>query len=137
MNPAPPVTRITKETLPSKAANARLGSDYVIRGRSACLRAGPPRNWPHHGFHLLLPYPQPAPKIHERRPREQDETTMAQWTAFPRPGHYRHDAASVTREWSRLHCGDAEPLPADAAVLAAWVLYHNGEFSQAVEAGLA
>jgi tetratricopeptide (TPR) repeat protein len=62
---------------------------------------------------------------------------MAQWTAFPRPGHYRHDAASVAREWPRLHGGDAEPLPTDEAVLAAWVLFHNGEFHQAMQAGLA
>lgn len=62
---------------------------------------------------------------------------MGQWTAFPRPGDYRHDAASVTRAWADLHGGDAEPLPADAQVLAAWVLFHNGEFQQAREAGLA
>ena len=62
---------------------------------------------------------------------------MAQWTAFPQPGTWRHDAASVTRDWTRLHAGDAEPLPADGKVLAAWVLFHNGEFQQAAEAGLA
>ena len=61
---------------------------------------------------------------------------MGQWTAFPQPGAFRHDAASVTREWQRLHAGDAEPLPADPRVLAAWVLFHNGEFQQAAEAGL-
>lgn len=62
---------------------------------------------------------------------------MTPWTAFPRLGEYRHDAASVTREWPRLHAGDAEALPADPRVLAAWVLYHNGEFQRAMEAGLA
>jgi len=62
---------------------------------------------------------------------------MAQWTAFPQPGAWRHDAASVSRDWARLHAGDAEPLPADGKVLAAWVLFHNGEFQQAAEAGLA
>jgi hypothetical protein len=62
---------------------------------------------------------------------------MATWTAFPRLGEYQHDAASVTREWPRLHAGDAEPLPADAELLRAWVLFHNGEFQQAYEAGLA
>jgi tetratricopeptide (TPR) repeat protein len=62
---------------------------------------------------------------------------MAKWTAFPQLGEYQHDAASVTREWPRLHAGDAEPLPGDTAVLRAWVLFHNGEFQQAAEAGLA
>jgi tetratricopeptide (TPR) repeat protein len=61
---------------------------------------------------------------------------MAKWTAFPHAGEFRFDAAGVTRHWARLHAGDAEPLPADPAVLQAWVLFHNGEFQQAAEAGL-
>jgi tetratricopeptide (TPR) repeat protein len=61
---------------------------------------------------------------------------MAKWTAFPQPGAYQYEVASLTRDWARLHAGDAEPLPADAAVLQAWVLFHNGEFQQALEAGL-
>lgn len=62
---------------------------------------------------------------------------MAQWTAFPQLGAYQHDAASVTRDWQRLHAGDAEPLPTEARVLEAWVLFHNGAFREAMEAGLA
>jgi len=62
---------------------------------------------------------------------------MPKWTAFPRLGDFRHDAGSVARDWDRLHAGDAEPLPGDADVLAAWVLFHNGEFQKAHEAGLA
>lgn len=62
---------------------------------------------------------------------------MAKWTAFPQLGEYQYDTASVTREWHRLHAGDAEPLPSDARVLQAWVLFHNGEFQRAMEAGLA
>lgn len=61
---------------------------------------------------------------------------MAKWTAFPYLGEYRFDAASLARAWDRLHAGDAEPLPADPAVLDAWALLHNGEFQQAVAAGL-
>ncbi len=61
---------------------------------------------------------------------------MAKWTAFPHPGAYDFDTASVKKNWSRLHAGDAEPLPADAAVLDAWVLFHNGEYQRAAEAGL-
>ncbi|MCE3272987.1 MAG: tetratricopeptide repeat protein [Ramlibacter sp.] len=62
---------------------------------------------------------------------------MAKWTAFPYAGAYQHDAKSVAREWAVLHAGDAEPLPADPAVLQAWVLFHNGAFHEAREAGLA
>jgi tetratricopeptide (TPR) repeat protein len=35
-----------------------------------------------------------------------------------------------------LHAGDAEPLPKDDKVLAAWALFHAGEFQKATEAGL-
>ncbi len=62
---------------------------------------------------------------------------MAPWTAFPQLGEFSHDAGSVTRAWARLHAGDAEPLPADPRVLQAWVLFHNGHFQRAFEAGLA
>ncbi len=62
---------------------------------------------------------------------------MARWTVFPNAGEFRFDADSTRRLWSRLHAGDAEPLPADEAVLRAWALFHNGEFEQAVAAGLA
>ena len=61
---------------------------------------------------------------------------MAHWTAFPHLGEFQYDAASVSQAWQRLHAGDAEPLPADPRVLQAWVLFHNGEFRQAVQAGL-
>jgi tetratricopeptide (TPR) repeat protein len=61
---------------------------------------------------------------------------MAKWTAFPHPGDYAFDAASLKKSWARLHQGDCEPLPKEAAVLQAWVLFHNGEFQKAAEAGL-
>ena len=61
---------------------------------------------------------------------------MAKWTAFPHPGDYPFDAASVKKHWARLHAGDAEPLPRDRAVLDAWALFHSGEFQKAAEAGL-
>ena len=38
---------------------------------------------------------------------------MARWTVFPNAGEFRFDADSTRRLWSRLHAGDAEPLPAD------------------------
>lgn len=62
---------------------------------------------------------------------------MAKWTAFPQPGQFRYDVAGVARDWARLHAGDAEPLPSDPEVLRAWALFHNGDFQQACEAGLA
>ena len=61
---------------------------------------------------------------------------MAKWNAFPHAGDYAFDVASLKKNWSRLHKGDAEPLPTDAAVLQAWILFHNGEFQKATEAGL-
>jgi tetratricopeptide (TPR) repeat protein len=61
---------------------------------------------------------------------------MAKWTAFPHLGDYPFDAASVKKHWTRLHAGDAEPLPQDRAVLEAWALFHSGEFQKAAEAGL-
>jgi tetratricopeptide (TPR) repeat protein len=61
----------------------------------------------------------------------------AKWTAFPHDaGAYTYDAATLKKKWPRLHAGDAEPLPKDEKVLAAWRLFHAGEFQMAVEAGL-
>jgi tetratricopeptide (TPR) repeat protein len=62
---------------------------------------------------------------------------MAKWTAFPYDnGDYVYDAAALKKNWARLHAGDAEPLPKDDKVAAAWALFHAGEFQKATEAGL-
>lgn len=62
---------------------------------------------------------------------------MAKWTAFPYDNAaYVHDAAALKKHWARLHAGDAEPWPKDAAVQEAWALFHAGEFRKAVDAGL-
>ena len=61
---------------------------------------------------------------------------MAKWTAFPHLGEYPFDVARLKKLWPRLHAGDMEPLPQDENVLAAWVLFHRGEFQAAYEAGL-
>ena len=62
---------------------------------------------------------------------------MAKWTAFPHDGaNYTYDGAALKKNWARLHAGDAEPLPKDDKVLAAWALFHAGEFQKAAEAGL-
>jgi tetratricopeptide (TPR) repeat protein len=62
---------------------------------------------------------------------------MAKWTAFPHDSaSYACDAATLKKKWARLHAGDAEPLPKDDKVLAAWALFHAGEFQKAFEAGI-
>jgi tetratricopeptide (TPR) repeat protein len=62
---------------------------------------------------------------------------MAKWTAFPYDSaDYTYDTAALRKHWARLHAGDAEPLPKDDKVLAAWALFHAGEFQKAHEAGL-
>jgi len=62
---------------------------------------------------------------------------MAKWTAFPYDAKpYRHEPAALKKHWARLHAGDAEPWPADAKVLAAWALFHAGDFQKAFDAGL-
>ena len=62
---------------------------------------------------------------------------MAKWTPFPHDNDaYTYDAAALKKKWARLHAGDAEPLPKDDKVLAAWALFHSGEFQKATEAGL-
>jgi hypothetical protein len=62
---------------------------------------------------------------------------MAKWTAFPYDAaDYAYDTATLKKKWARLHAGDVEPLPKDDKVLAAWALFHAGEFQKACEAGL-
>jgi tetratricopeptide (TPR) repeat protein len=50
---------------------------------------------------------------------------------------YAHDVASLKKNWARLHKGDCEAYPKEAAVIDAWRHYHAGDFQGAVEAGLA
>src|SRR5882762_3376133 len=60
------------------------------------------------------------------------------WAKFPHVDKaYSYDAASLKKQWARLHKGDVEPFPKDAGVLEAWRYFHAGEFQQAVEAGQA
>jgi hypothetical protein len=62
---------------------------------------------------------------------------MAKWTNFPHDNAaYVQDAAALKKKWARLHAGDAEPQPKDDKVLAAWALFHAGEFQKAYDAGL-
>ncbi len=60
------------------------------------------------------------------------------WNKFPHADKaFVYAGAALKKHWERLHRGDCEPFPADAAVQEAWRLYHQGEFSKACEAGLA
>lgn len=60
------------------------------------------------------------------------------WIKFPYPdAAYTYSAASLKKNWPRLHGGDAEPLPQDPALQAAWIAFHAGQFEQAVKSGLA
>lgn len=62
----------------------------------------------------------------------------AAWKKFPHADKaYVFTGAALKKHWDRLHRGDREPWPADAAVQDAWRLYHQGEFHKACEAGLA
>lgn len=62
---------------------------------------------------------------------------MAKWTAFPHADKaYVYTAATLKKNWDRLHRGDCEPFPKDAKVQDAWIAYHAGEFEQAAELGL-
>lgn len=62
---------------------------------------------------------------------------MTAWSPCPALGLFHHDRESLERLWPRLHAADAEPWPTDRALLDAWVLYHNGAFEAAAQAGLA
>lgn len=62
---------------------------------------------------------------------------MVRWILFPYPQRYQYEPDSLARQWPHLHQGDMEPVPTEAPVLAAWVAFHNGQFQQAREAGLA
>ena len=60
----------------------------------------------------------------------------ALWTPFSFVGEYAITATNLRRRWTKLHAGDREPWPTDAKVMAAWVLFHRGEFEKAAKAGL-
>jgi tetratricopeptide (TPR) repeat protein len=60
------------------------------------------------------------------------------WKKFPHSAKaYTFAGAELKKRWERLHRGDREPFPEDAAVQEAWRLFHQGEFHKACEAGLA
>lgn len=60
------------------------------------------------------------------------------WSKFPYPDPaFTYTAASLKKNWARLHAGDCEPFPKDAALVDAWIAFHAGEFEKAAKQGLA
>ena len=60
------------------------------------------------------------------------------WASFPYPDPaYVYTAARLRKGWSRLHAGDAQPWPAHASEVEAWIAFHAGHFEQATRQGLA
>ena len=63
---------------------------------------------------------------------------MAKWTKFPHDNSgFQYTAATLKKNWARLHRGDCEPFPKDDAVVQAWIAFHAGEFEKAATLGLA
>lgn len=59
------------------------------------------------------------------------------WSKFPHPDDaYVYTAASLKKNWARLHVGDAEPFPKDARLVEAWIAFHAGDFERATHIGL-
>ena len=59
------------------------------------------------------------------------------WKKFPHPDKaFSYAGAALKRNWERLHRGDREPFPGNAAAQDAWRAYHCGDFAKAVDIGL-
>lgn len=60
------------------------------------------------------------------------------WSKFPYPDPaFDYTPARLRKAWQRLHAGDAEPWPSEAAVIKAWIAFHAGEFERAAHQGSA
>lgn len=63
--------------------------------------------------------------------------TRSKRTSEPAPRSFAFDAATLKKQWARLHRGDCEPLPKDPLALEAWRLFHCGDFLAAAQKGRA
>jgi len=61
----------------------------------------------------------------------------AGWKRFPHDAKaYTYAGDALKKHWARLHKGDCEPFPKDAAAQDAWRAYHAGDFERALSLGL-
>jgi tetratricopeptide (TPR) repeat protein len=59
------------------------------------------------------------------------------WSTFPYPDDaFEYSRATLKKAWARLHAGDAEPFPEQAALVDAWRDFHAGRFEAAAQHGL-
>lgn len=59
---------------------------------------------------------------------------MSKWKDFPyEAASFLYTGAALKKNWKKLHAGDCEPFPEDAAVQQAWRLFHCGDFQGAVK----
>ncbi len=59
------------------------------------------------------------------------------WRKFPYPASdFHYTPESLKKHWSRLHIGDAEKIPHNDDLLAAWIAFHGGNFEAACRIGL-
>jgi tetratricopeptide (TPR) repeat protein len=59
---------------------------------------------------------------------------VSKWNEFPYvTDDFDFAGANLKKAWKKLHAGDGEPFPEDAALQEAWRSYHYGEFEAAVK----
>ena len=66
-----------------------------------------------------------------------DPLTVSPWVTCPESARGQLSLETLATCWPDLHAGDGECLPSSAPLLAAWLLYHNGDFESAAQAGMA
>ncbi len=60
------------------------------------------------------------------------------WVTFPHPSKtFTYSGEQLRKNWEKLHRGDCEAFPKDAAAQEAWRLFHQGDYEGAVAKGLA
>jgi len=61
----------------------------------------------------------------------------AGWKRFPHDAKaYAYPGDALKKHWARLHKGDCEPFPKDAAAQEAWRAFHAGDFERALTLGV-